>query len=214
MYHGEIYIAPNYTLEECKRIFRTLNAFSTTNEWCIATDILIDRMNAGFFDAINLLSDQCDDRRGHNLSFSIMALNCLLIETLQQFYEGNDTTPGGNEVAFKRFFDRSPHFHRYFNGTISNQFYSNVRCGILHQAQTKRNVALEFNGDIMVQHKGRPRWLVFNTKAISHALHNEFVDYIERLKSDSELELRHNFVRKMRFIVQKAESRASLSRSY
>lgn len=204
MYDNKLYLSPRYTLEVCKEIFLNLGGASTEERWLTAIEIFEDRMNARFFEAISLLSDRCEERRGHNLSFSIMGLNCLLIETLQQFYDGVDQTASNHANAFRRFFTNSPHFKLYFNDEISRRFYKDVRCGILHQAQTKNNVALEFNENEMVRY-AENGWLVFNVKAINHALYSEFQDYLSKLRSPNQVNLRSNFVKKMIGIVLTAD---------
>jgi hypothetical protein len=66
----------------------------------------------------------------------MMAASCLMIETFQCFKEGKrDTTGYGNgRAAFKRFF--LEHAGK-FSGIDGEEFYNKIRCGILHQAQTK-----------------------------------------------------------------------------
>jgi hypothetical protein len=205
MYHGRIHIAPNYTLEECKEVFLNLKPTSDEEVWRYALRIFSDRMNARFFDAIRTLSGSCNDQWGHNLSFSIMALNCLLIETLQQFYDGLESTPARkNEAAFKRFLSHSNYFG--FSRKVSEQFYRNIRCGILHQAETKGNVALSFSDDEPIVEERDSGWIVFNVKKVSESLFREFDSYLDKLYEPTETKLRSHFILKMRFIVMKADS--------
>jgi hypothetical protein len=70
----------------------------------------------------------------HPHGFTIMAISCLMIESLQSFREGWKDTNGKSEAAFCRFFDYNPRFD-CFRGHFAS-FYRNVRCGILHQAET------------------------------------------------------------------------------
>lgn len=44
--------------------------------------------------------------------------------------------------AFRRFFSR---FRNEFDGMSGLKFYRNIRCGLLHQAQTKRGWAIALN---------------------------------------------------------------------
>jgi len=98
--------------------------------------------------------------REYKSGFLMMATACLLIETLQTFYDGkNESTDAdptkpneqiGSEEAFVRFFENNPeHFpdlRSYFKLTTGVDgrgrpkrkctFYKNIRCGILHQAET------------------------------------------------------------------------------
>ncbi|HEY1663566.1 MAG TPA: hypothetical protein VGI03_14205 [Verrucomicrobiae bacterium] len=76
--------------------------------------------------------------------FLIIASSCLLIETLQSFYEGLDNTKGMSNESFKAFFEREKKFFpgfakcfpKSFTKEKNNNFYTNIRCGILHQAET------------------------------------------------------------------------------
>ena len=66
--------------------------------------------------------------------FTMLAISCLMVESLQSFYEGWKDTHGKSELAFRHFFDSHSQFY-CFRDHIP-QFYKNVRCGILHQAET------------------------------------------------------------------------------
>jgi hypothetical protein len=68
-----------------------------------------------------------------------MAAGCLLIEAYQSFREGLENTreTGAGVNCFKNFFEKNDAFSQlcpYFQG-----FYYNIRCGILHQAETYKN---------------------------------------------------------------------------
>jgi len=87
--------------------------------------------------------------------FLMMAVCCLLMETLESFYEGWERTDckltwgdirtpckpqnakkekSRSEIAFCYFFEREKSF-ACFRG-YGTEFYKNVRCGILHQGET------------------------------------------------------------------------------
>jgi len=76
--------------------------------------------------------------------FLMMAASCLLIEALQSFFAGLKDTKNVSAESFKDFFDRNkvnfPKFAECFPGVAANKkennFYYNIRCGILHQAET------------------------------------------------------------------------------
>lgn len=93
-----------------------------------------------------------DFRKEYKNGFSIMANCCLLIETFMSFREKHliDTNGLSNE-CFRLFFTESKAFGVFSkdafdkNGKLKtrrqggrpNEFYSNVRCGILHTGETK-----------------------------------------------------------------------------
>ena len=66
--------------------------------------------------------------------FAIMANCCLLIETLESFKNGWEDTLKLSEKAFEQFFTTDNFFIEL--KTFENDFYKNVRCGILHQGET------------------------------------------------------------------------------
>jgi hypothetical protein len=72
----------------------------------------------------------------HKHGFTMMAISCLMIEALESFRQGwRDTNERGKgKAAFCYFFDNNDRF-KDFRGH-SQQFYKNVQCGILHQAET------------------------------------------------------------------------------
>lgn len=63
----------------------------------------------------------------------MMASACLMIETLESFRHGWCKSPN-SALAFCQFFDRNNRF-LHFRGH-AQQFYTHVRCGIRHQAET------------------------------------------------------------------------------
>lgn len=70
--------------------------------------------------------------------FLTMAAACLLIEALQAFRDGNEYTLRGTHVGtFRNFFSENKAFSQLVPD--SKKFYKNIRCGILHQAETYGN---------------------------------------------------------------------------
>lgn len=68
--------------------------------------------------------------------FLIMAVCCFVIETLQSFREGIPDTNGKGRKMFKNFFNNDKDFFPGFY-ELGSQFYTDIRCGILHQSETK-----------------------------------------------------------------------------
>jgi hypothetical protein len=87
-----------------------------------------ERMRERYIEPVKALDS--DERNG----FSIMAQSCLLIETYETFRQGWKSSSDKSKQAFCYFFDREDSF-RDFRGH-AQQFYKNVRCGILHQGET------------------------------------------------------------------------------
>jgi hypothetical protein len=78
--------------------------------------------------------------------FAMMAVSCLMIETLESFKQGwldtnKKTEYAGKrrslgEVAFHEFFQGNPLFKDFIG--VEEDFWKGVRCGILHQGETTR----------------------------------------------------------------------------
>lgn len=99
-----------------------------------------------------------DYKKNYKNGFSIMASACLLIETYVSFKaQALRNTDGNSERCFGYFFVSEPNFNIFSTGALSesryldtrikirpsektgvpHQFYKNVRCGILHNGETK-----------------------------------------------------------------------------
>ena len=82
--------------------------------------------------------------------FSIMAIACLLIETLENFWQGFKETPQGKGNAFfEEFFSRCSSFDNELAVFQGVKFYKNIRCGILHQAETKGGWKIRRKGPLL-----------------------------------------------------------------
>ncbi|HIC8861879.1 TPA: hypothetical protein ACW7Y0_002886 [Aeromonas hydrophila] len=66
--------------------------------------------------------------------FSMMAISCLVIESLISLKHGWKRTRRAGGIIFEEFFSTSHHLTD-FTGLGAN-FYQHIRCGILHQAET------------------------------------------------------------------------------
>jgi hypothetical protein len=140
---------------------------------------------------------------GAKNGFAMMACACLLIETLESFHNGWKSTQGAGpgETAFKQFFGREPRFTGFHKD--AKVFHVNVRCGLLHQGETK-------GGWRINRKQGAP---VFDpkTKTIQatkflNRLNASLRDYGEALKkADWKSDLWRNFRRKMNAIIHNCE---------
>lgn len=108
--------------------------------------------------------------------FSIMAQACLLIETYESFRQGWQDTEGKKKKPFELFFTREGRFAAF--AEYHGDFYFNVRCGLLHQGETKNGWKIN----------RKPNELLFNKtdKTIQavkfmEALQDTIEDYVAEL---------------------------------
>jgi hypothetical protein len=131
-----------------------------------------ERHTERFFQPIERLGAAQGNLPGYG--FAMMALCSLLVETLQSYREGLPTTHSGElrtlknatkvpkeyvippalqvsgREAFERFFQ---HFGAQFAPLDGEEFYSNVRNGLLHQAQTKKGWKVGTRKGVLFSHK-------------------------------------------------------------
>lgn len=190
---GEINISPNYSKKDYLDL--NLSVQSCDADWIAAIAILRDRIEGRYFNQIDLLSDDINSN-----GFTIMALNCLLIETLFQFRDGEEETPRPNSKTYPVFLlQEFPSAFR--DQKIAKSFYTNIRCGILHSAQTKNESRLSDREDVVVTFEGNI--LVVSVKGVSSLLKAYFEHYLQKLSDPNEVILRNNFINKMKFVCRK-----------
>ena len=165
-----------------------------------------DRMEGRFLKQIDLLEGNPRRKIGVFAGFAIMSLDCLLIETLEQFHKGKIRTGQGmDEIAFFDFFQRSLKFRSFFDTQAkATVFYQQIRCGLLHQAQTKKKSTIHIRPGEMLQWVN-PKSIDEGIKIQRKLFHDEVVEiynsYVEKLKDRKQLNLKRKFKKKMDYIV-------------
>ena len=140
----------------------------------------------------------------HNLSkenksgFSIMATCCLLIEVLESFNTGQrETGWKDHHLVFYNFF----HKNKNLFGDLQDyalEFYSNIRCGILHQAETRGNFIILLNDSAPIFDATTNS---INSKKFYISVRHSLINYIKLLhQSISTDEIWTNAVRKLQHI--------------
>src|SRR5665647_174598 len=132
--------------------------------WEQATDLFQKRIETRYFKPINKIQHM---RIYSGEGFSVMTLMCSLIEFLQSCYEGKsydyklsnkpDTkiAYGKSKEMFKRFLIQHEPFKAIFDNNLSkpygnirtfaDDFYINVRCGLLHEATINNKWIIKTN---------------------------------------------------------------------
>lgn len=180
-------IAPEYDVNDWLRL-----TFRTEHDWQKGIDILEDRIRGRFLTPISFV-----ERWPHS-GFAVLALDCLLIETIQQFHEGVPETPYKQSKSYFTTFLTESRFGQYFDKKMATKFYLQFRNGILHQAEVKGNSkVLTREGSPLVRYTDDRKGLVINRKLFHQELIRAFEDYINRLRQQANKELRQNFKKKM-----------------
>jgi hypothetical protein len=111
--------------------------------------------------------------------FLKMGIACLTIETLESFKQGKkDTKPKGvGKQMFIDFFRTENHLFPGYSA-IDTDFYSNVRCGILHQAETTNGWRILGSGPLLDK-----RGKAINAKSFVSALDKAIDRYEAELRT-------------------------------
>jgi len=178
----------------------------TEKDWNRAIRIFEDRLRGRYFNYIGVLLSFEYSVQDYHSGFAITALDCLIVETLQQFYDGRDSSQG-SEKSFERFltstsFGDDERFGKDMSdGSLADLFYDQIRCGILHQAEVKTDSRIVSTGAKLITREGKG--VVVNRREFHAQLVSEFESYIKRLrkpKSEKDQDLREKFRQKMDYI--------------
>lgn len=185
----KIYISPNFARDDFLDL--RLEQDSSEKDWEEAIRIFDDRLYGRFWTPIQILSNNINEN-----GFAIMALDCLLIETLLQFSLGVEETPSAYWRSYSIFLNQT--FPKHFNTTMARRFYSDIRCGILHSAQTKNNSRLTTQNEYVVSLEND--MLSVSVERLTGILFDYYSEYKEKLRNRSNVELRRKFINKMNYI--------------
>ena len=140
--------------------------------------------------------------------FSIMANSCLLIETIQSFKNGWGDSDKKSPEAFQQFLKTESNFSDFINGI---NLYSDIRCGILHQGETKGG--WKINRGNKKDSREPPKPLIdkttkeINSIAFAKEVEKSLKKYSGELKNaEWDSENWDNFRTKMRRIIKNCQS--------
>ena len=68
-------------------------------EWKPLIDFFWDRYNKRYFDQIKYLQNSNNKNIRNNCGFLIATIDCILIETLEQYYSGKDESEGKGRIT-------------------------------------------------------------------------------------------------------------------
>ncbi|MFT3736994.1 MAG: hypothetical protein QM776_18610 [Rhodocyclaceae bacterium] len=109
--------------------------------------------------------------------FTVLAVACLVIESLESFYQGRSDTKSASTQMFRDFLARDTALNVLGGG--SDWFYKDIRCGILHQSESRGGWRVLRSGPLLnAQSK------TLNATAILRALRHEVRVYAKKIQTD------------------------------
>jgi hypothetical protein len=158
--HENDYIAGTKTCADWKVARAQLVDSDDTAIWVsVFKEFFLKRLDLRYLGPIKILQDNCTFQ---GEGFSIAAIQCSLIEFLESAVQGTSyrhlragETLGPFEYAsskaiFERFLTTRIPFCHEFTDSVARDFYEGVRCGLLHEAQTKKGWRIWASGSRIV----------------------------------------------------------------
>jgi len=168
-------------------------------DWVVAVQILEGRIRERFIEPVDYLiaAEESKPAIARRFGFTVLAVDCLLVETLGAFIDGLEDTEGQSGPTFCKFLTTKPLFAADFTEDLARQFYKEFRCGILHQAEIGGGSKVWSVGPLIRADGGR---IIVNRNEFHKRLEKEFQNYLAELRNPAHADRRSKFRRKMDFI--------------
>jgi len=192
-----MYIAPETHADDWKKL-----DLDKPENWPAAVSIFEKRIRGRLTDAIEFLiaDDEARAATERNRGFAVLALDCLLIETLQAFRGGLTDTRGKSKELCVQFLTESTAFKSFFTSVdIATRFYYEFRCGLAHNAQVFGDGRVWSVGPLLALNGTQ---ITVNRTAFHQAFVKELEEYLVALQRGADRPLRSNFRTKMDFIAE------------
>jgi hypothetical protein len=131
--------------------------------------------------------------------FVVLSIDSLLIETLQQFREGVTNGHGKLRLMVTRCLE-GKRFQPDFGHGARNAYYSDIRCGLLHQAEAKRMWLIRRGQQALLRSSPDGQGYVIDVRRFHKAVRASMNDYLRELRHPTSNELRANLWTKMEHI--------------
>lgn len=181
-----------------------LSSTSSRENWTAALEMFKKRIDR-FLEPVRALMSSSDTKTILFSGFAIMALDCLLIETLQSFRTGrlNPERPNDHQSTkmIVDFLTQRPLFKSYFpDARKASLFCNHFRNGILHQGEVKSSGRIRIDTPEMIMPSDDKRSFIVNRWIFHEALVQEVNGYVTELLEGKDILLRDNFIKKMKEI--------------
>jgi hypothetical protein len=191
-------IAPNFEAARWKEL--ELDS-AVSPDWDIAISVLKSRISERYIAPGDFLvaAEKETPAIRRRFGFAVLAIDCLLVETLGAFLDGLEETTGRSKDVFCKFLTSRPQFRRDFPQSMAEQFYREFRCGVLHQAEVGGSSKVWSIGPIVQKHGDS---VIVNRNEFHQRLKSDFTEYLQELRDPINAQLRSNFRTKMDFIAR------------
>lgn len=173
------------------------------DEWAPLIKFFRDRYWRRYFNPIKVLQCHADYEIRNYCGFLITTIDCILIETLEQFYSGTDESDANKlHDPFYKFFQRVPVFAGVIKENVdAAKFAGIIRSGLIHQSKTKKNSIINKKSNIpildWVDTNNKSKGFMLNRDKFHEVIYDEYEIIIDKLKEPNNIGLRKNFKLKL-----------------
>lgn len=191
-------ISPKYTVDFWRGLDLNPDAPKQA-DWEKAIDVLRDRIEGRFLKPAQTLIDAEKDNKRPTFGFAILALDCLVLETIQAFRDGVTDHMGRSGALFVAFLATWQPFVSCLGGSTdaakkASEFYKQGRCALHHSGSTDK-LTVGISGPMMRFEDDRR--IAVNRTVFHTELEAEFQRYLGVLRNPEAIVPRRNFVAKM-----------------
>lgn len=176
--------------------------------WGKAIEKFKERLDNYFFIPISGIIERGD---GDGEGFSVVTLQCALIEMFAAFKEGKihalrrssqasfhqDYRYSASQKLFTDFLKDSEFLGNYFSQSFDpNLFYKEVRCGLMHEARTKGKWLIRYKQEKLLTQDSNNN-IIIDRSILQENLKDYLNRYIAKLKDPNETDLREKFARSL-----------------
>ncbi len=182
-------ISASYTVDDWKAL-----TFNNEDDWELAVDMFKDRLKTRYLEHIDLLISR------KTSGFAVLSLDCVLVETLQQFRSGASKTPYGKGKQYFVDFLTGTAFAQHFTEETAKIFYTEIRCGLLHQSEAEGTSRIKRGTLPLVALTADNKSIVVNVHRFHNMLKDVIESYAQELLQPQFVDARAAFRKKMNFI--------------
>lgn len=192
-------IAPGYSVK-CWAKLKLDPSVPSSADWENALQIFDARIRHRFFDPVDELIKLEQSKSRKTFGFAILAIDFLVIETLQGFREGVTDHTGKSKCLFTNFLKQWGSFTECLpkTGASDNyaiKIYKAYRCALHHSGATNGAFRVGVSGPVFAFETDHE--VKINRTCLHENLKREFDAYLVELRKPSEKSLRCNFIKKM-----------------
>jgi hypothetical protein len=178
-------VSPKFTTKDWEAL-----DINSDKDWPTAADIIKDRLDGRFLGYARSILESPQS------GFVVLAIDCLVVETLQQFRLG---VTDGNRQSKKMItgFLQGKNFQPHFDKDARDAFYQDIRCGLLHQAEAREMWLIRRDQKHMLTRHPEGGGYVIDVQKFHDAVELSFTDYLKELTEIKSNLLRYNLWMKM-----------------